>query len=375
MRILPFIITLIAACSPGKKEHIAEEEGCASTDITYARNFTVTCKNGYKLVEVLQPFSGAEEGFKYLLVPKGAAPPKKEEGVQIIQIPLNSIVCTSTTHIPLLDYLNETESLVGFPTTDYISSEQMRKRIDAGHVTDLGVDNELNIERLLNLDPNAVMAYSLTGDLSQYRKIKQLGIPVIMNAEYLEEHPLGRAEWIKFVALFFDKEALADSLFSGIESEYLQLKSIAAEAESKPEVFSGVVYGDTWFMPGGNNYAAKLLEDAQANYLWSDTRSTGFVEISFEAVYEKAHKADYWIGVGGYETLQSLKNADERYAEFKAYKTGNVYSYNARKGAKGGSEFLELGYLRPDLILADLIKITHPDMLPGRALYFYFKLK
>ena len=117
---------------------------------------------------------------------------------------------------------------------------------------------------------------------------------------------------------------------------------------------SGIVYGDTWFLPGGENYASQLLHDAGGNYLWSDTPSNGFLELSFESVYEKAHQADLWIGVASFKALAEIEKAEIRYTKFKAFQTGQVYTYDARKGARGGSEFLELGYLRPDIILNDL---------------------
>ena len=218
------------------------------------------------------------------------------------------------------------------------------------------------------------MSYTMTRDLGQLRKISELGIPVVINAEYLEEHPLGRAEWIKFMALFYNKQALADSVFNVIEAEYLATQKLAETVAHKPTVMSGIVYGDAWFMPAGKNYAARLLKDAGTHYLWSDTESTGFLELSFEAVYQKAKEADLWIGVGSFQTIDEIRNAESRYGLFKPIKEQQVYSFNARKGAKGGSEFLELGYLRPDLILKDLVKIAHPQLLPEYELFFHRKL-
>jgi iron complex transport system substrate-binding protein len=196
-----------------------------------------------------------------------------------------------------------------------------------------------------------------------------------LNAEYLEKHPLGRAEWIKFMALFFNKEKAADSIFAIIEKEYLDIQARAKTVDSKPSVLSGIVYGDTWFLPGGQNYAAVLLNDAGCNYLWKETSSNGFLELSFESVYEKAHDADLWIGVGSFSSLKEIEAADHRYTRFRPFKQKKVYTSNLKKGLKGGSEFLELGYLRPDIILKDLVKIAHPDLLPEHDLYFHKKLE
>jgi iron complex transport system substrate-binding protein len=220
------------------------------------------------------------------------------------------------------------------------------------------------------------MAYTMTSDYGQFKSIEDLGTPVVMNAEYLEEHPLGRAEWIKYMALFFNKQKMADSVFTAIEENYLQTKAKADQLTGvKPTVLSGIVYGDAWFMPAGQNYAAKLLRDAGFNYLWSDDSTTGFLQLPFELVYGKASQADYWIGVGSFKTLVEITSSDKRYGTFSAFQNKKVFTYNARIGAKGGSEFLELGYLRPDIILQDLVKIAHPQLLSDSTLFFHKKLE
>lgn len=364
------------SCTRPKKE--AENFSAASAGqvkLKYARGFTITNLGNAKQVKVLYPFQGATSGYTYLLVKRGEAVPPHDKDTRIITIPLQTIVCTSTTHIPLLDYLNETDKLVGFPTTDYISSEKMRKRIDEGKVQELGIDKGLNLERMAMLKPDMVMGYTMSSDYGQFKKMEALGVPVVLNAEYLEKHPLGRAEWIKFMAAFFDKEQEADTVFNAIEKSYNDAKSLADNTLFNPAVLSGIVYGDAWFLPGGKNYAAKLFKDAGCNYLWEADSSHGFLELSFESVYSKAKEADLWIGVGTFKNLNEIQASDYRYSKFKPFRQKQVYTYNARVGAKGGSEFLELGYLRPDFILKDLIKIAHPELLPDYDLYFHEKLK
>jgi iron complex transport system substrate-binding protein len=368
-------VSLVACSLQSCKEKKHEDKKALSSSIKYAVGFTVTQQGKATLVEVKTPYQNATAGYAYLLVPINEPVPPHDEHTIIINVPLTSIVCTSTTHIPLLDYLGLTNKLIGFPTTDYISSAKMRSRIDSGNVVELGIDKGMNIERLITLKPAAVMAYTMSSDLGQLKKIKELGVPVIINAEYLEKHPLGRAEWIKFMALFFNKQREADSVFTTIEKEYLAVKESVAKSSTLPTVMSGVVYGDTWYTPGGKNYASTLLTDAGCSYLWKDDMSTGFLELSFESVFAKAHNANLWIGVGAFESLAAMKASEERYAKFNPFKNKNVFTYNAKKGAKGGSEFLELGYLRPDFILKDLVKIAHPELLPHHQLYFYKKLE
>jgi iron complex transport system substrate-binding protein len=368
------VLTVLIACQK-QKDGAGLTETSLSSGIRYAEGFKVSAIGNSKLVEVTYPFQGATSGYRYLLVPHGEPVPEHDSRTRIIRIPLRSIVCTSTTHIPLLDYLDETDKLVGFPSTEYISSVAMRKRVDEGKVQELGVDKGLNLERLAVLKPGMVMGYTMSSDYGQFKKVEDLGVAVVMNAEYLEKHPLGRAEWIKFMALFFNKEKLADSVFNAIEKNYMETRKLADEAKSKPSVLSGIVYGDAWFLPGGQNYASKLLKDAGCRYLWEDDPSHGYLEISFESVYEKARNADLWIGVATFKSLAELKNSDHRYTKFKPYVERQVFTYDARKGAKGGSEFLELGYARPDIILKDLVKIAHPELLPDYELYFHKRLE
>jgi len=374
-KIVVFVLCMLVGCTGKIKDHPNSPGDIDESGLKYATGFRVSTLGSSKIVEVLYPFQGATSGYKYLLVPRGEDVPTHDEQTRVIYTPVRSIVCTSTTHIPLIDYLGETEKLTGFPTTDYISSEKMRKRVDDGKVVELGIDKGMNIERLVVLKPDLVMGYLMTADYGQFKKIEEFGIPVVINSEYLERHPLGRAEWIKFMALFFGKEKRADSVFNAIEKSYLDVRKIATNVAEKPTVMSGIVYGDSWFLPGGQNYASRLLADAGCNYLWGDDPSHGYLQLSFETIYQKAHTADLWIGTGGLNTLDELRNSNDRYTRFKPFKNKQVFSSDARTGARGGSEYLELGYLRPDLILRDLVKIAHPELLPQHEMYFYKKLE
>ena len=368
---------LCAACSAKESANTNadEKKETAHVELKYATGFSITTYDQYTIVDVKQPFQGATKGFRYFLIGQNQEVPDEIKNEKVIRTPLTSIVCTSTTHIPLLDYIGESEKLIGFPTTDYISSEKTRKWIDAGRVTDLGIDKGLNLELLVSIKPQLVMGYAMSADYGQFAKMEEMGIPVVLNAEYLERHPLGRAEWIKFVAAFFRKDSLASAVFESIEKSYLETTALASNVQDKPTVLSGIIYGDAWFLPGGKNYAARLLADAGCDYLWKNDSTNGYLELNFESVYDRGRRADLWIGVGPYTSLNELAAGDHRYAKFKPFTTGMIYNYDARKGAKGGNEFLELGYLRPDVILKDLVKIAHPEMLPDHQLYFHRRLQ
>lgn len=373
------VAVLAFACgrSANQKNEITVTDQSATDQVAieYADNFTIDQYPGYSIVTIKNAWKNSQKQFRYALMEKGSQLPDSIQVDQQIQVPLENLVCFSTTHIPYLDMLQVADKLKGFPNLDYISTPGVRKYIDQGNVTDLGSENNPNLEKIITLNPALVMAYGMPGGSDLVFKLQQAGIPVVYNADYMELSPLGRAEWIKFMAAFFNKLTMADSIYSSVASRYDSLQNLAAREENPPSVLSGIIYGDTWFLPAGQNYAARFFTHAHSHYLWEDNSETGYLELSFESVYARAYQADYWVGVGQYNSLQELANADERYKNFNAYQAGRVYSYMARVGPKGGNEYFELGYARPDIILADLIKIFHPQILPSHELYFHKKLK
>ncbi len=382
-RSISFILILFStySCNSPQQENTTEalttEANPSSyheVSVDYASQFRIIYKEGYKIVEVLQPYPGAKKSLRYLLLPKDMAVPENTEADAVVRIPVREMVSFSTTHIPALEMLGAAEVLSGFPGTDLISSAGMRRRINEGEVQDLGAANGINIEKLMELSPDLVMAYGMGPQDKSLRSLERTHIPVVLNADFLEQSPLGRAEWIKFTAAFLNKEKEADSVFSYIRDRYESLAALTSDVSERPSVFSGVVYNGTWFMPGGKSWASVFFADAGGKYLWSDNGEAGSLQLSFEAVFNKAHKADYWIGAANYPSLQALEEADSRYRQFAAWQQSNVYTYTAREGETGGNEYLELGYSRPDIVLADLIRILHPTLLPDYKLYFYEKL-
>ena len=185
---------------------------------------------------------------------------------------------------------------------------------------------------------------------------------------------MGRAEWIKFIAAFFDKNELANTIFNQIETDYNHVKKLAAKTSSKPTVLSGSMFKDIWNLPGGNSFVAKYLKDANANYLWQDDTSTGSLHLNFENVLEKAQKAKLWIGAGAFKNKNEMVTLNKGYKYFDAFKNNKIYTFTKNTGPKGGILYFELGPLRPDIVLKDIIKIVHPKVLPNHELYFFNKL-
>ncbi len=348
-------IIFLTACNTSKEEE--KSKVYEITPVKYAKGFHFETSERSRYLVIDEPWPNATKPIKYKL----EETPKR-------------IVCTSTSHLPFFELLGGEEYVVGFPNLNYISSEVFIERSKEGLLTDLGPDGSMNMELLLGINPDAVIAFDMGGESKTLDKIKESGIPVYYNSDFLEQSPLGRAEWIKFFGALIDKEAEADSIFSFIESEYLRVKERASSVQDKPSILSGVVYGDTWFLPGGNNWAATFFNNAGGKYLWNSDTTSGWLELSFEAVYDKGNDADKWIGTSTLNTRKEMLSQEDRYSSFAPFENDEVYNYNKRIGPNGGYDFFESGYSRPDLVLSDLIKILHPQLLPTYETVYFQKL-
>lgn len=371
---LLFFVAFVSCKTETEKTPEIADIPTKEKEINYAQGFEISTFEGYKTITLKNPWPGTDRTFKYALIEKNTTLQNLEDYDAVVEVPVTQIVVTSTTHIPSLEMLNELDALIGFPNLNYISSEKTRQKIAEGKIAELGKNEDLNTEILIDLNPDAVIGFAVDGNNSTFSTLQKSGIPVLYNSDWTETSPLGKAEWIKFFGALFNKEKEADSIFRNIETEYLSAKKIASEAKTTPSVISGAMYKDVWYMPQGNSWGAQFITDANGNYLWSDTSGTGSLSLNLESVLEKGHDADFWIGPGQFTSLDEMENASQVYTQFKAYKTGNVYSYSMKKGQTGGVIYYELAPNRPDLVLKDLIKILHPELFPGHQLYFFNKL-
>lgn len=369
------ILTFLGACKNNSKDEPFSHDDNKSIQNAYAKGFEINKFENYKTLTIKNPWPGATNIFTYALIEKGATLSSPEKFDAIIEVPISSIVVTSTTHIPSLEMLGVLKSLVGFPNLDYISSEATRELIDEGRLKELGKNDDINTEVLLELSPDAVITYSVDGINNTATTIQKTGIPVLYNADWTETSPLGKAEWIKFFGVLFDKEQEADSIFQKIEREYEKAKEIALRATSSPTVLGGAMYRDIWYLPRGDSWAAQLIEDANGNYLWKESEGTGSLALSLEAILEKGQHAHFWLAPGQFKSLTQMKEAHIVYSEFNAFKENKVFNFTNKIGTTGGVIYYELAPNRPDLVLKDLIKILHPELLPEYDLYFFSKLE
>ncbi|MBO6607066.1 ABC transporter substrate-binding protein [Psychroserpens sp.] len=361
-----FLLLMVFCCKDAKdidKLEVAVEK---QMEISHAEGFSITDYGDYSVLNIDNPWPKADKSYRYALIPKENAARitlNKEEFDGIIETPIERIVVTSTTHIPALELLESEQSLVGFPGMDYISSEKTRTRIDNQQIRELGKNEGINIEVLIEIQPQAVVAFGVDGANKSMETVSKANIPVLYNGDWVEKSPLAKAEWIKFFGALYNKSKEAATIFETIEREYKEAKAIAAEAKQRPTVLCGAMYKDVWYLPNGTSPEAQFLKDANANYIWSETTETGSIALSFESVFDKANDADLWLSPSYYSSYSDLAEANVRYTKFDAFESNKIYTFANTTGATGGVIYYELGTTRPDLVLKDMINICHPDLL------------
>ena len=372
--IYALLLLVFVSCKNEPKTEIPSQTKTHPLKLKYAKGFTVDDNGDHKILSIHNPWPEATKQYKYLIasnsvLSKMTFPTDYYDGV--VTDNLKKIVVTSTTHIPALELLGVEQYLVGFPGTDYISSKKTRQRIANGDIRELGKNEGINTEVLLELNPDVVIGFGVDGVNKTFETIKKAGIPVIYNGDWVESNALAKAEWIKFFGVLFNKEKEADSIFNQIESDYLAAKEIAKKAKRQPTILSGAMHKEVWYMPNGSSPEAQFLKDANVNYLWQETSGNGSLALNFEVVLDKAKDADIWLSPSYYTSYDQLFNASNLYGNFEAFKTKSIYTFSTTTGATGGVLYYELGTTRPDLVLKDIIKICHPDVLKDYTPHFF----
>jgi len=368
-------------------------EGCItnySADVDYfpekieildAERFAVQYHNHYKVLSVSDAYDGAP-GFDYVLVQCGApAPPAADfaDGAQFIEVPTGDIITLSTTQLPALAQLDLLEHLVGVDSAFYISTVEVVDAVADGQIAEVGFGAQINIELVLNLEPQLVMSYGYNPDTDAHPVLLDAGVFTALDASWRELSPLGRAEWLKFTALFYNREAAATEIYDAIASQYENARQLA---ESVPEadrpsvlINSFLGYADAWFIPGQETYVGRLIRDAGGELLLAEEGSTSSQGWSFEAVYEAGLAADLWlVETFGLSSQADLLALDSRFGDFAAFQSGDVWNNNADENVNGGNNIYEWGVTNPHLVLGDLVAILHPDLLPEREFVFYQRL-
>ena len=361
LSILTILILASCANTPQKTESFVLSEN-ELLPVYYAQGFDILYEDNYKTVVVYNPWTDGEIQQTYYLVNNDTVQ-TPSDGIKIL-IPIDNVVISSSTHVEFLNLLGELSTVKGVCTPHLIYNNTLRSRYTAGQIQSLGDAHNVNLEQLLHLRPDVYFAASYNQQDEQAKRLQQSGVNLVFNNEWTEQSLLARAEWIKFVAAFYDKEAMADTIFTRIEYNYQAAKAIAQSVEQKPTVMAGGNFKGTWYMPSGASYMARLFADAGADYFYkTETSTSASLALNFETVLSNFHDADVWLNAPT-TTLDALFQMDSRHRLFRSAREGRVYAFYRRTLPDGANDFWESAVARPDLVLKDLIWALHPNLLP-----------
>ncbi len=350
----------------------------SAVEVRHALNFKVFEEEGEPTrMEVYQNCDPNDLVMSYILLREGETTDVNSDvDTQIVRIPLQRAVLFSSTHLGKFNVLDLHDRMVGFSSKKFVNDENVHRLIDEGKIAEIGMGPAMNSEMVVAMNSDGVfLSASGETDSPLFSKFQRMGIPMILTSSWMEQSPLGRAEWIKFFAMFFDKTEEAEVFFSDVEEKYLQLKSEWSSVEDRPKVMLNAPWGDAWYVGQTDTYAAHLVRDAGGDYLWDDLDGNRAIPVAFEVAYERVLKADYWLNTGQSSSITELCSQDARFAALDVVKNGKVFNNNKRIHERGGRDFFESGSVRPDVVLHDLIQILHPEQFPEPELYYYRNLE
>lgn len=365
--ILVSLILLLAGCHRNK---ISETHEGKEIRFDYAKLIRVWECDGFKKMEIRNPWDTTCLLQTYLLVDKTKEIPANCLGGVVVRVPLEKSAVFTTVHCSLIEELGAVNSISGICELEYITNPNIISLTQSGKIVDFGSSMSPDIEKIITVSPDAILL-SPFNNSGGHGGLDKLGIPIVECADYMESDPLGRAEWIKLYGMLFGKESEADSIFSKVTETYTQIeKEAQRETGSHPSLLYGLDNGGSWFIPGGKSYMAKMFASAGANYIFGETTHSGAEPFAFETVYDKGCNADIWLILGTEVADKTYKDL-QRFSNFKSYKEKRVYACNTTK-----TSFFDEIPFHPERLLKDLYVIFHSEKYGdvNEYLHYYRKL-
>ncbi|MFR9648960.1 MAG: ABC transporter substrate-binding protein [Rikenellaceae bacterium] len=368
------LLSLMSSCIFTSKKGVEQSGNIGEVDtieVRHAEGFTVVKRGDCHFVEVNDMSENRDKVYRYALIPHSEPIDSIPADYQIIRTPVTRIICMTTLQLSPLLKLDAADRVVGLTSTRYLHNKQIKERLSQGEIKRIGIEGEFDNEVVMASRPEVI--FTSPFKRGGYDGIADLGFTTFNYLGYKESSPLGQAEWIKLVGIMLGEGERAEQIFNKIESEYLSLKQICQEVASRPKVMSGELHSGSWYVVGGESYLANLFRDAGAEYFMDNDSESGGFYVDYETVYSQGHDADFWRIVNSYNGEYSydvLLSSDGRYADFKPLKNRGVIYCNLRQ-----SPFYESTPIEPEVVLSDLIKIFHPELLPTHEPVYYKLLK
>lgn len=364
-------VLLLSACGGGSKTSSLQAEG-DTVRMKYSSLLQIVKHADYTVVTIRNPWDTLKVLHTYLLADREKPLPEHLPEGTVVRTPLQKSVIYSSVHCSLWSELDELKGIGGVCGLEYIKLPQIQEGCRNGSIVNVGNSMNPDIERIIDLRPDAILLSPFENS-GGYGRVGKLNIPIIECADYMETSALGRAEWMRLYGLLLGKEAQADSLFAGIEKEYLTLtQQVKSQNLKRPTVISEMKNSSAWYIPGGNSTMSRLYQDAGADYVFAYLSNSGSVPLAFETVFDRGGNADIWLikyNQPQDKTYSELERDYAPYARFKAFQDRKVYGCNTNH-----VPFYEESPFHPELLLKDLIKIFHPELLPDYNLKYFSNL-
>ncbi len=366
---------LASACGQHQKKPVSHDDQVAKGLVRHAIGFDLEKHEHFMLLHLIRHYNDRQDTLTYVLHEKNARIPIEYSGYEKIMIPVKRIALLHSSYVSFFDFCGALDHIAALSEARYVYNETIYQKAQSGALPEVGYDETLDKERLLAAGVDLVLTVGFPNSPNKNSELlRELGIPVLVFSDWQETTLLGRAEWVKAIAALTGKMDETEKKFMVIEQKYDSLRKLASAINDLPTVTCNLPFKGNWYMPGGNSYVAGMLRDAGADYLFGDNEETGGVPVDFEVAYAKGLGAEYWINPDFASSIDDILTKDERLGDFKAVKSGNIYNNNRRLRRGEVNDYWESGLINPHRILADLISIFHPGLLPGRELYYYKKI-
>jgi iron complex transport system substrate-binding protein len=373
-------VVLLCTCRSDNSSEPASENHIKNTNDTHsavhhAVGFDLLTFGDFKILRIISHDNETADTLSYVLKEKEAVLPVQLAKFPQIEIPVERIALLHSSYVSYFDFCETKDHIKAISEIKYVYDSTVYFAARSGLLAEVGYGETLDKEKLLELGIELVITVGFPNVPNKSRQVlEELGIPVLVFSDWQESTLLGRAEWVKVIAALTDSDKLCEEKFSRSEEAYEQLVSRAEHVDTAPKVICNLPYKGSWYVPGGDSYMSHVLEDAGADYLWSEEEGTGGIQIDFETAYANGLDADYWLNTDLADRIDEITDRDERMADFAPIQSGKVFNNNNRTVRGGANDYWESGIVRPEIILADMIKIFHPELLQEHQLYYYKQL-
>lgn len=347
---------------------------------SYSSNFKIEGKEDSEdvLISVYNPWQGSKEVTSKLLISRDGDFPVDFEG-QILKGNAERIICMSSTHVAMMDALGAIDKIVGVSGKEYISNPKIM--FSSKYLPDIGYEGNIDYETLISTQPDLVLLFSVNGASGMEPKLKELGIPFLYIGDYVEEDPLGKTEWLIPLAEVIGKREKGIEIFEEISNRYNSLKTLVADnikntnegndPKVLPKIMVNAPFLDSWFMPSTESYVARMIKDAGGDYIYNKNTGNSSEPIDMEEALKLVSEADYWINIGTIRDKDELIKTFPKFSSADCIKKGNIYNNNFRSTPGGGNDCYESGVINPDIVLRDMVKIFHPELVKEDFVYYH----